>query len=392
MKIAILNTFFFPDEPGGAEKSVRLLAESLVTAGHEVTVICLSDEKISQRLGHIKVEKLPIRNIYKQSSQNSKSFLEKIIWHTKDVNNYSAGRDVRHILNAIKPDVLHTNNLGGFSVSVWQQARTLGIPVVHTTRDFYLMCPQTTMQKGSNSCNKSCLSCLPFSMPKIKPSQGIRHVVGISQYILKKHLDNGFFRDVPATVIYNSFEAPPCDFKPIDRHLTLGYIGRIAPTKGIELLIESFRKLVNKQSNLKLHVAGTGRLDYVNQLKQQASDLPVEFLGHVAPEDFFPRIDVTTVPSIWNEPLGRVVIESLAYGKPVVANSAGGIPELMAPEIGELCHEFTPDHFLRAMESLIQRINSNHRNLYDAALEKSVQFIPKRIADSYIDVFKKSCA
>lgn len=44
-----------------------------------------------------------------------------------------------------QPDIVNTNNLSGFSVAVWGVVNAMGITLVHTSRDYYLMHPNTTM-------------------------------------------------------------------------------------------------------------------------------------------------------------------------------------------------------------------------------------------------------
>ncbi|MEM0061516.1 MAG: glycosyltransferase, partial [Fervidicoccaceae archaeon] len=47
------------------------------------------------------------------------------------------------------------------------------------------------------------------------------------------------------------------------------------------------------------------------------------------PEEFFEKVDVTIVPSIWYENLPGVVAESFAFGVPVIGSNIGGIPEMI---------------------------------------------------------------
>ena len=35
------------------------------------------------------------------------------------------------------------------------------------------------------------------------------------------------------------------------------------------------------------------------------------------------------IPSLWNEPFGRVVIEAYSHNKPVIGANRGGIPEII---------------------------------------------------------------
>jgi glycosyltransferase involved in cell wall biosynthesis len=46
--------------------------------------------------------------------------------------------------------------------------------------------------------------------------------------------------------------------------------------------------------------------------------------------------DVVVVPSIYEEPFGRTVIEAMSTGRPVIASSVGGIPEILTGGLAEL--------------------------------------------------------
>jgi glycosyltransferase involved in cell wall biosynthesis len=57
----------------------------------------------------------------------------------------------------------------------------------------------------------------------------------------------------------------------------------------------------------------------------------VQFLGHVQqPLSLYQSSDITVPPSLWPEPFGRAVIESLAVGTPVIVSRTGGIPEILS--------------------------------------------------------------
>jgi glycosyltransferase involved in cell wall biosynthesis len=66
--------------------------------------------------------------------------------------------------------------------------------------------------------------------------------------------------------------------------------------------------------------------------------MPVSFLGHVDPADFFSKIDVLMAPTIWSEPFGLTVVESLSMGVPVLGAAIGGTREILA--------EFNPEWLL----------------------------------------------
>jgi glycosyltransferase involved in cell wall biosynthesis len=59
----------------------------------------------------------------------------------------------------------------------------------------------------------------------------------------------------------------------------------------------------------------------------------VDFLGYIANiVSIYQISDVTVLPSVWSEPFGRTIIESMACGTPVVASRTGGIPEILTGE------------------------------------------------------------
>jgi glycosyltransferase involved in cell wall biosynthesis len=88
-----------------------------------------------------------------------------------------------------------------------------------------------------------------------------------------------------------------------------------------------------------LYIAGSGSVIYEATLKKKYEDPRVYFVGYVKGEEFYPSLDATVVPSLWDEPLGMVVAESLMYGIPVIASRRGGIPEMVVDNKNGLLFE-----------------------------------------------------
>jgi len=328
MKIAFINSFYAPDEVGGAEKSVRFLAETLVQKGHEATVICLGRARESSELNGVRIERLPHANLYFPTDAGSKGRWQKMLWHGIDSYNPLASRQVGMLLRKLRPDVVHTNNLGGFSVAAWSASHAQGLPVVHTLRDYYLMCPNTAMFKNGAPCPQQCTSCRVMSKPRLAGSQHIQRVVGNSQFILNKHLEFGYFKHAQTDVIYNAYQPQRVENRRDPTRTTFGFIGRLAPSKGIEVLIEAVKGIDASYPHQVL-IAGDGDAAYVDHLKALASGLPVTFMGRMQPHDLYDQVDWTIVPSVWDEPLARVLFESFAHGVPVIGSNTGGTPEIL---------------------------------------------------------------
>lgn len=383
MKVAIINTLYAPYQVGGAERSVQILANGLLKLGVEVNIITLHEGNRVEHfiLDGISIWRIPLLNIYWPFNGGHQSILKRLLWHLIDNCNYRMGRLVEDVLKQIKPDVLHTNNLAGFSVDVWNRAARLGIPVVHTARDYYLIHPNAMLFDGEGIQSEHSFTARLWSLRKKIASQRISAFVGISKYVVDIHHRIGFFRNATSHVIYNSIELVD-DQSPSDGMRTncVGYIGRLERSKGLEAVLEAMQH----RPDLKLLVAGNGELSYVEHLKRIAPE-NVEFLGVQSPHNFFKRIDALIVPSRWAEPLGRVVLEAYSYGIPVIASKIGGLQEIVSAETGALFDVGDLDSLLLALNYVL----SKNRSFYRSCLEYSLAFSEEFVASTYLDVYRR---
>jgi hypothetical protein len=131
MKIAFVSTLYAPNESGGAERTVRVLAEALVTRGHQAVVISLAPDGVARdtTLNGVRVYYVPLANIYWKQGEQSHSRLVRVLWQCIDAYNPVMGARVARILQRERPDVLQTGNLQGFSVAVWRAANRQQIPL-----------------------------------------------------------------------------------------------------------------------------------------------------------------------------------------------------------------------------------------------------------------------
>lgn len=127
------------------------------------------------------------------------------------------------------------------------------------------------------------------------------------------------------------------DEKP--RTVNLGFLGRPAPGKGIEDLVQALKLLQRTTPALDLWLKVAGAPHFVSSEDQRrvARALKglgdrIENIGWVDRSEFLGRIDLLVCPSRWPESFGLVVAEAMAAGVPVVVSDAGALPEVVGSD------------------------------------------------------------
>jgi glycosyltransferase involved in cell wall biosynthesis len=107
----------------------------------------------------------------------------------------------------------------------------------------------------------------------------------------------------------------------------------------------------------------------------------------VSPDRLLAEIDVLVVPSIWHEPLGRVVLEAYAFGVPVIATCLGGTPEIVDDgETGLLFDPRVPGELAHTI-GMLAADPSRTTAMGEKALGRSADFTPQRILAEHREVY-----
>ncbi len=147
-----------------------------------------------------------------------------------------------------------------------------------------------------------------------------------------------------------------------DNAFTVGLPGLLIPWKGQRLFLEAARILMPRIPELRMLIIGGTPAEYASyesELKEAVAREPfagrIIFTGHVGDMvDAYAGLDVVLSASTSPEPLGTVVIESMAMGRPLIAPAHGGALEMV--EHGRTGLLFTPGD----AESLAQAIQTLH--------------------------------
>ncbi|WP_249119126.1 MULTISPECIES: glycosyltransferase family 4 protein [unclassified Bradyrhizobium] len=375
---------------GGAEVSVSLLAEALALRGHQVSVICLhkaAETSISEIRG-VRVYRLQIDNDYWPFDQDRKpSRLRRLKWHLRDTWNREAAKRFGAVLDAEAPDVLHTNNLTGFSVSLWSEAKRRKLRVVHTLRDYSLICKRSTLFRNGQTCTRRCPACATMTAPSLIASRMVDAVVSNSQFVLDQHQKLGYFANIPGKVIFNIAdvsEAAPVS-PPATGDLVFGFIGRIEAEKGIEVVLKAAELLPD--AGWRLKIAGKGLEQYVGSLKAGQKNDRIEWLGFTKAANFYASIDVCLVSSVWPEPLPRTLIESINAGRATICSTAGGIPEISG--FSNMVGSYEPNNFRQLAELMVKAVNDTTRWKMTQPLQQDFadKFSPESVTRQYMEVY-----
>lgn len=378
MKILVIANLYEPYIIGGGEISTKLLVDNLTKLGHEVVVLTsYSKDLEDQKLDGATIKRIK-NNVYWSYEKDKKSNLKKVIWHIVDEYNFIASRKIERILYRGCYDLVISSTIDGFSGNIWEIAKEKGIKTIHILRSYSLVCLNAGMFKNGKNCKAQCSSCRIFNLNKKRQSNKyVDAVIGISYFILDKHLKLGLFQNSKNRVIHNSINLlEKIELQVPERNkFRIGYVGSIQQKKGVELLLRSFKELENNEG-FELHLYGKPIISHYLKGLDLKNHKNVYHHGYVSQDKLFPAIDILVVPSLWEEPFGRIVIEAYKYGVPVIGSDKGGIPELIEKGKTGYVYEANNQH------DLIEKIllmSKNWEQFREPALQRAKQFSSDRI-------------
>lgn len=168
--------------------------------------------------------------------------------------------------------------------------------------------------------------------------RNVDHMIFVSEVAKDKFLSGWHWKgryandDINALVIHNSLNIAlkPVSEEPSKGPVTAMYLGRLAPDKGLEDLIDAMALL--KGIKLRLRIVGTGHPDYVDSLRRRAvtSDVMhmIDWPRHKDnTEDFIRMSHFGVMPSVGPEAFGMSNIEFMKEGRPIVCSNNGAQPE-----------------------------------------------------------------
>lgn len=174
--------------------------------------------------------------------------------------------------------------------------------------------------------------------------QGVAHFIAVSEFMRRTWIDSGLAPD-RISVVHNAVPAAEYRFAGSAERLSasarLGlpggavvlYYGRILPDKGIGVLLDAWRRLDLSHRPATLVLVGspepTADAEIAEQVKQVNPATLRWFPMQASVVPFLHAADVVIFPSLLPEAFGRVVIEAMSAGRPVIASRVGAVPEIL---------------------------------------------------------------
>jgi glycosyltransferase involved in cell wall biosynthesis len=423
VKILLATHHFLPRHFGGVEQHTYRIARALGKQGHTVEIACIESVTAGGLIPTCAIERYEDLVVHRLSL-NLRQAPDPLRWSYR---NPQLGHWFEGLLRSRCPDVLHVNGgylLGG---AVPEAAFELGIPTVLTLHDYWFMCPRIILLRPSGArCDgpvapARCAWCMlsdrrRYSLPdrwlwgglgdlfvRLNRSQVAARVLGTSshleamaerrvylkqvlermdavvspsRFLIEKVQEYGF---APRRMVYQPLgldEPPALSSKAGERpeRLRIGYLGQLAPHKGVHLLLTAFHGLAGP-CELTLHGDVSATDPYQQRLLRVARGNPsIRFAGpypNRLVSQVLSELDVVVVPSVWHEIGPTVMAEAHAARTPVVASRLGGMAELIVHGENGLLFEAGNSKDLRAQ---LQRLLDEPALL--SRLRRGIQPVP----------------
>jgi len=222
--------------------------------------------------------------------------------------------------------------------------------------------------------------------------------LAISNHTKQTYVDAGF-PGAKIDVLYNAIDtseliSPMADSESNPEIIKLIYVGRISREKGLDVLFKAFQLLRKSGKQAKLTILGKERgsdvpENYREQLLNYVNDEfrgEVDFKGHAEHVDSeIMSHDIIVVPSVWPEPFGRVVLEGLRLGKPVICSRIGGMQEIFGGEEFFMFHPGGEKALKEKIEQVIQNPQKTTLKMEQLQQRMKAKFSYTNYADQWIE-------
>ena len=423
--VLFASEYYPPFAPGGAEWSTAGWAAALARRGHRVTVVTPNyGAAAREERDGATIVRVPFP-VKLRPGQGEARFLV----HRNPLFHLYFAWHVRRAARAAGAEIIHAQGKAAL-VGCWLAGRSLRRPVLVTIRDLGLLCPLGHCTVFEPWARFDCTTaqyvgkCLPYHLAHYAAGLGalgrarlriaalaawpdhrlrqralgrVTGLVGVSRGILGVYPAR--LLGPRARVVPN---LPPPIAEPSEaearsarERLGVGgaplvvYAGKHSIGKGTPVLLEALDRIAAAVPGARFALAGKG-----DMVIPARPDLRV--LGVLPQAELFAlyrAADVIVVPSVWPEPLSRVLLEAMRIGRPVVATAVGGTPEAVEHGVtGLLVPRQDPEALAKAVIELLLDPERRARMGRAAAERARTAFDEERLVAALLDVYREVAA
>jgi phosphatidyl-myo-inositol alpha-mannosyltransferase len=337
MRIAIVSPYSWT-YPGGVNRHVEALTESLFDRGHEVRVMAPWDppDRVS-RLMHRATAESRERPDYLIPLGRTVGFGANGAVSNLGVFHHGVNR-MRRELRAGGFDVVHVHSPEAPALA-WDACSFRGAPVVGTFHSYSTKAMPNWIatalgaRRKFNQLNK-------------------RIAVSAAAAWTGKRWFGGNYTVIPNGV---DIDAPPSEPKPPSEELRVLFVGRSEERKGLPVLLQAFEGLV-EHVPARLTVIGSTQEDVRRYLADQSVEQRIDALGHINGTQLWRSLheaDVLCAPSLAGESFGMVLTEAFAAGTPVIASEIAGYADVVTDGVdGILVPPADPQRLAEELQGL----------------------------------------
>lgn len=402
MKVLLINKYNFIK--GGSEVYTFGLKDMLIEDGHEVIDFAMRNPKNE----HSKYSKYFVDEI----DYSDKRLLNKVKNSIKLIYSREASEKLERLINDTRPDIAHVNLIyHQLTPSILHTLKKFNIPIVFTSHDYKVICPNYKLYNNGlcDKCiNESYINCfkgkchknsLVFSLlltieayfhKYIKSYDLVDSIICPSQFMKNRLIQSGISEEklihIP-NFINPKYYLESKKYRKIDKSRDLLYYGRLSDEKGLLNLMKAL-KLVNKE--IKVKIIGTGPQEEELKIFIKENNISnVEFLGFKSGDELYDEISkayCTIIPAIWHEVFGLTIIESFAFGTPVIGANLGGISELITNEKTGFIFD-NVEELANCINRLLDIDDNDYRKISNNCIIEAEKYSPKVIYNEILKVY-----
>jgi len=328
--IAFLADYYTPHEIGGAERSAHRLAVELARTGVEVLVATPNyGAPADERIDGVHIVRLAF------PERIDPGQLAKRRWLSNPFVHGFYAVLLARLLRDSGANVLHVQN-SGLVVGGVLAARLAHVPAVVTIRDLgYLEPDESSRVPGAQS--RSLTWALDAQWARVerrakrKALSRAAEIVFVSQALRTVYAQSNFAKAAArGRVVYNIGPEQRPQTSAARDAMTVLFVGKMSVGKGLDVLYRAAERVHTALPAVRFVLVGSPGVGFTPPPEKVASRFSLA--GRLQEQEvagLMSRASVLVSPSVWPEPLSRVLLESMAAELPVVATTAGGTPEAL---------------------------------------------------------------